>query len=607
MNQKTKKNLYRILSAMMGLIIIVMAFSFDTLEVHAETNYDAFPYGYREKLREINQIHPNWTFVPFNTGLEWDRVVEGEMVGLRSLIDYDEKDSWKSKDPEDYNSSTGEYTRRDNGKWVRASREAVEYHLNPINYLDEKHVFAFEQLKYNPNIHNAAGVGAVIANSWMSHRPLEDQPYSGFYYSDFFIESARNSGVSPYHLASRVLQEMGRGDVVNKTNSNPLISGKNGVYNYFNFGATGKSNDEIIRKGEEYARRNGWTTRSLALIGGSKTLGAQYINQGQDTIYLEKFDVDSSASGIYYHQYQQNLQAPMFESESVYVAYEKCNLLDSNFVFKIPVYNNMPNEEPPVDVEKVRQFITRLYNVCLDREPDEAGLNYWIEKLVNERQTGSEIGRDFAFSDELKSKNYCNRCFVKQMYKAFMGREYDDEGLNYWVGELESGKTREEVFNGFIMSQEFGAICESYGIDRGTGIQIPEHGTIAKGTCSGCGASDDVSLFIRRLYRVCFDREPDEEGFNNNRQLLWDHKVSAEGMAHGFIFSDEFIALGLDDSAYLDTLYRSLMDREVDPVGKEYWMERLANGASREEVFKDFAGSEEFIGLCYKYGVLNRK
>ena len=78
-------------------------------------------------------------------------------------------------------------------------------------------------------------------------------------------------------------------------------------------------------------------------------------------------------------------------------------------------------------------------------------------------------------------------------------------------------------------------------------------------------------------------------------------------MAHGFIFSDEFIALELDDSAYLDTLYRSLMDREVDPVGKEYWMERLANGASREEVFKDFAGSEEFIGLCYKYGVLNRK
>ncbi|MBP5528592.1 MAG: DUF4214 domain-containing protein [Lachnospiraceae bacterium] len=607
MNYIRKKNLYRILSAMMGLIIIVMAFSFDKIEVSAETDYNAFPQGYRVKLREINKLHPNWTFIPLITGLDWNTVVDNEMWGTRSLVYVTVKDSWKSKDPGDYDATTGKYDGKSGNNWLRASREAVEYNLNPINYLDEYHVFAFEQLSYNPSIHNIDGVEAIIANSWMSHRPLEDQPYSGFNYSNFFLQAAMDSGVSPYHLASRVLQEQGRGNVADKTNNTPLISGKFGVYNYYNIGASGKTDEEIIENGRAYAEKKGWYTRALALSGGAQILGKEWINRGQDTLYLQKFNVDNSDGVIYEHQYMQNLQAPMAESGSVYRAYEECGALNSNFVFKIPVYNNMPNEKPPVNVEKVRQFITRLYNVCLDREPDEAGLNYWMEILVNERQTGSEIGRDFAFSDELKSKNYCNRCFVKQMYKAFMGREYDDAGLDYWVGELESGKTREEVFNGFIMSQEFGAICESYGIDRGTGIQIPEHGTIAKGTCSGCGATDDVSLFIRRLYRVCFDREPDEEGFNNNRQLLWDYKVSAEGMAHGFIFSDEFIALGLDDSAYLDTLYRSLMDREVDPVGKEYWMERLANGASREEVFKDFAGSEEFIGLCYKYGVLNRK
>ena len=609
MNQKTKKNLYRILSAMMGLIIVVMAFSFDKIEVNAETDYNAFPQGYRAKLREINKLHPNWTFIPLNTGLDWNEAVNAETKGNRSAIQKYSAipDSWLSKDSDVYNPATGEYKDIAGWNWKRASRECVEYYMNPTNYFDEVRIFVFEQLSYNPSIHNIDGVEAIIENSWMSHRPLEDQPNQPFNYSNYFIQNAIDSGVSPYHLASRVIQEMGRGDVTNKTNSNPLITNNRGFYNYYNIGAYGKTNSEVITNGLNYAEKKGWYTRALALSGGAKYIGADWINQGQDTLYLQKFDVDNSDGSLFIHQYMQNVQAPWSESQNVYLAYVECGAIDSNFVFKIPVYNNMPNEEPPVDVEKVRQFVTRLYNVCLDREPDEAGLNYWIEKLVNERQTGSEIGRDFAFSDELKSKNYCNRCFVKQMYKAFMGREYDDEGLNYWVGELESGKTREEVFNGFIMSQEFGAICESYGIDRGTGIQIPEHGTIAKGTCSGCGASDDVSLFIRRLYRVCFDREPDEEGFNNNRQLLWDHKVSAEGMAHGFIFSDEFIALELDDSAYLDTLYRSLMDREVDPVGKEYWMERLANGASREEVFKDFAGSEEFIGLCYKYGVLNRK
>ena len=590
---------------MMGLIIVIMAFSFDTLKVHAETNYDSFPYGYREKLREINQLHPNWTFVPFNTGLEWDRVVEGEMVGQRSLVYYNVKDSWKSKDPEDYNSSTGEYTRRDNGNWVRASREAVEYHLNPINYLDEKHVFAFEQLKYNPDIHNAAGVEAVIANSWMSHRPLEDQPYSGFYYSDFFIESARNSEVSPYHLASRVLQEMGRGDVVNKTNSNPLISGKNGVYNYFNFGATGKSNDEIIRKGEEYARRNGWTTRSLALIGGAETLGAQYINQGQDTIYLEKFDVDSSASGLYYHQYQQNLQAPMSESGSVYVAYEKCNLLDSNFIFKIPIYNNMPGNEPPVSYEKVSQFVTRLYNVCLGRNPEPGGVEYWSELLVNHNKTGSQVAEGFIFSNEFKEKNYCNSCYVKHLYNAFLGREYDEAGLQYWIAELESGKTREFVFNGFVMSPEFAGICEDYGIDHGDAINIPQYGTIPRGDCSQCGHKNDVSLFVKRLYNICLDREPDMDGMDYYCNYLWNREKTGTQVAYGFVFSPEFTEKNYDNVTFVEYMYNAFLDRESEEAGRNYWLEKMDNGATREEIFRGFAQSPEFIGICNKYGISN--
>ena len=76
-------------------------------------------------------------------------------------------------------------------------------------------------------------------------------------------------------------------------------------------------------------------------------------------------------------------------------------------------------------------------------------------------------------------------------------------------------------------------------------------------------------------------------------------------MAHGFIFSQEFQNLELDDSAFLDSLYRSMMDREADEDGKNYWMDKLAGGASREEVFLGFANSPEFNNLCKRYGVSN--
>ena len=603
MNQKTKKNLYRIISAMMGLIIIVMAFSFDAIEVNAETNFSEFPLGYRTKLRELQKLHPNWTFVPFNTGLDWNTVVENEMWGNRSLVYVTCDDSWKSKDPGDYDASKGKYIGKSGNNWLRASRVAVEYNLDPTNYFDEYHIFAFEQLSYNPSIHNVNGVEAIIANSWMSHRPLEDQPNSGFNYSNFFIQAAMDSGVSPYHLASRVLQEQGRGNVELKINYNSLISGEYGVYNYYNIGAYGKNSAEIIANGRVYAENKGWYTRALGLSGGAKIIGGDWINRGQDTLYLEKFDVDNSDGGLYNHQYMQNLQAPMAESGSVYRAYEECGAIDSNFVFKIPVYKNMPGNNPPISVEKVTQFVTRLYNICLDRDPDAEGLDYWIEVLANRQSNGCKAAQGFVFSKEFKEKNYCNECYVKHLYRAFLGREYDIEGLNYWIGELESGKTREEIFNGFLMSVEFGNLCDDYGIDRGSAIPVPRYGTVPEKACSSCGTEDGITLFVGRLYNLCLDREAEPEGFEYYHTLLWNHTLCASEAARQFVFSEEFINKGYDNKTYVDYLYRIMLGREADESGELYWIEKMDSGVSKEAVFDSFVHSQEFQNICNKYGI----
>ncbi|MCD8069474.1 MAG: DUF4214 domain-containing protein [Lachnospiraceae bacterium] len=253
----------------------------------------------------------------------------------------------------------------------------------------------------------------------------------------------------------------------------------------------------------------------------------------------------------------------------------------------------------------VSDFVTRLYNVCLNRDPDEEGKADWVSRLESGEETGSSAAYGFIFSAEFQNYNYCNTDYVKQLYRAFMGREYDEEGLNSWVAALESGSTREEVFNGFSQSDEFRNLCGTYGITLGDPIAVPEYGTVPHGSCSVCGETDGVTAFVTRLYNICLDREPDEAGLEDWTSQLWAYTKSGRDVAYGFIFSEEFINKDLDDETYVEYLYLAFFDREPDEEGKADWLNHMESmGYSREDVFDGFVGSTEFDNLCKKYGIV---
>lgn len=257
-----------------------------------------------------------------------------------------------------------------------------------------------------------------------------------------------------------------------------------------------------------------------------------------------------------------------------------------------------------VDETKIRQFVTRLYQVCLDREPDEGGLDSWTSELINGTRTGSSTAYGFIFSDEFKKKNYCNEHYLRQLYKAFMDREADDAGLSYWLEAMSTGMNREAVFNGFCQSLEFSSICEEYGIVLGSPIASPQYGTIPKGPCSICKKEDGVTGFVKRLYQVCLDREADEAGLDYWTNALWNHEASGSLCAVGFIFSPEFVEKNYRDETYVEYLYRALMGREADESGKAYWVEQLQSGSSRKDAFDGFVYSPEFNTICQSYGII---
>ena len=252
----------------------------------------------------------------------------------------------------------------------------------------------------------------------------------------------------------------------------------------------------------------------------------------------------------------------------------------------------------------IEAFVTRLYRVCLSRKPDAGGLKYWKSQLEKKEITGVQAAYGFVFSKEFNGKNLCNEDYVEQLYEAFMGREADAAGELAWVKLLESGTTREEVFNGFALSKEFSGLCSQYGIEQGSGIEIPKFGTTPTASCTICGKEDGVTGFVTRQYQVCLNRKPDGAGLKDWCSQLRNHTATGREVAYGFIFSQEFIGKKYSNADYVEHLYEAFMGRSSDAAGKKMWVDYLNKGWSREKVFDGFVGSQEFTGICNSYGIV---
>lgn len=292
---------------------------------------EAFPESYREALYALKEKHPAWTFVKMNTTLDWEDAVYNEMQNSRSLVYYTFPDWAKGSLYDSHN-------------WYHATEPALKKYMDPRNGLTEDAIFQFELLTYNEQHHTEDVIAAFLDNTFMNGS--KPAPGTQMSFAHIFWAVGQDEGirVSPFHLAARVLQEQGRGD-------SPLISGTypgfEGYYNYFNIKASGTTNEQIYVNGLTYAKSQNppWNSAYWSILGGGKFISGNYIRQGQNTLYLQKYNVNPNGTyKIYTHQYMQNISAPTTEALSVKKLYAGADALDSPFVFNIPVYENMPQE-----------------------------------------------------------------------------------------------------------------------------------------------------------------------------------------------------------------------------------------------------------------------
>jgi hypothetical protein len=114
--------------------------------------------------------------------------------------------------------------------------------------------------------------------------------------------------------------------------------------------------------------------------------------------------------------------------------------------------------------EAVEAFVTRFYQLCLDRDPDATGLDGWTNDLLDQIRTGAEVAEGFIYSQEFSNKNTTNAEYLTILYEAFFDRDPDPAGWDVWLSELNAGRDRGDVLDGFIYSTEFSNLCSEYGI-----------------------------------------------------------------------------------------------------------------------------------------------
>ena len=343
-----------------------------------------FPTDYQNKIKQLHNIYPNAIFVKQDKFFSYKdsahpersykevTVSWNDMLSAEKYIKFDKNYATNkiasptseieaSAKPDSYKSSVcGEWRDKEKGicAWYAASEEGIIYYLNPYNFLDEKHVFMFQSQYYN-STETEVGVNNILTDAFKNK---ECPGSNGKTYAQVIMEVAHDNNISAYMLASRLVQENGRG-------TSPLVTGKclddgencTKYYNLYNIQASGStdaikisngikcaSGTLVSSKGTKLCSGYNWTSPYLSIKGGAHFIQSKYIGvndtynvKGQMTNYLQKWD--PYGPNLAGHQYMQNIRAPYYEAESTYNSNMKYMGKDFKYIFYIPIFEGAPN------------------------------------------------------------------------------------------------------------------------------------------------------------------------------------------------------------------------------------------------------------------------
>lgn len=431
-----------------------------------------FSESYIEDLAALQKAHPNWKFVAFKTGIDFDDAVKGELAGTPT------------------------------------TETNLRAYLDPRNWLNEKYIFQFESIKKSDAVQSVSSVNAILKNTWMANNKITyldtlgnsktvDEVAS---YANAMIKASNDTNLSANYIAAKIRQENGRTE-----NTATAVRGDvapfRGIYNYFNIGAYVTASDGLawaagflkankdtvlydstnataspivtvsngqrmtyVKEDGEYYRvtlynelDNGkyedketgyilksdvnttymgnygrpWTDPNKAIYYGAKYIANSYLTY-QYTMYLQKFNVNAQSGNLYRHEYMTNVSGAASEGYHLYSGYSNAGLLNSAHTFYIPVFNNMPNDNSDVTTT-VPTTTTKNYTPAKVKLTSLTALKGHKIKAKWNKCSTSATGYQIYWAKDKKFKKVVAKTTTKGRSKVtYTGKNFT-KGRKYYV------------------------------------------------------------------------------------------------------------------------------------------------------------------------------
>lgn len=431
-----------------------------------------FSESYIEDLAALQKAHPNWKFVAFKTGIDFDDAVKGELAGTPT------------------------------------TETNLRAYLDPRNWLNEKYIFQFESIKKSDAVQYVSSVNAILKNTWMANSKINYFDTQGISktvtevntYADAMIKASNDTNMSANYIAAKIRQENG-----GATYSATAVCGTRppfqGIFNYFNIGAYTTAMDGLawaagflkankdtvlydgtnataspivtvsngqrmtyVKEDGEYYRvtlynelGNGkyedketgyilksdvnttymgnygrpWTDPNKAIYYGAKYIANGYLTY-QYTMYLQKFNVNAQSGNLYRHEYMTNVSGAASEGYHLYSGYSNAGLLNSAHTFYIPVFNNMPNDNSNITTT-VPTTTTKNYTPAKVKLTSLTALKGHKIKAKWNKCSTSATGYQIYWAKDKKFKKIVAKTTTKGRSKVtYTGKNFT-KGRKYYV------------------------------------------------------------------------------------------------------------------------------------------------------------------------------
>ncbi len=276
-------------------------------------------------------------------------------------------------------------------------------------------------------------------------------------------------------LGDDIINTFGGEDVIKGRDGDDIINGGDG--NDVIDGGTGSDTSVYSGKFSNYSFTRNTSSlevedqRTGSKDGADTLSNIEYIQFLDQTIEESKVDIVKTYSGNFsdYNFYNTGNGVYKIKTDSGYEDITGFPLLTftgeattSSFrdISAIVDIKGTFDQVTGLNTDDAKMF--RLYNASFKRLPDPDGLNYWIGKYSSGENDERAVASSFLVSDEFKQRygaNVSDTTYLNNLYQNVLGRLPDSNGLNYWLGQLNSGaETRYEVLLGFAESAENKAI-----------------------------------------------------------------------------------------------------------------------------------------------------